>query len=529
MKLKNLSIEETKKTLINLIKEKGYSAADIAAISDFKSAVEINDFNRIHNQYYKNSKDQSLKFSLYYKEKLIDLQKQYDIKTEIETGQINKTDFSIKYNIPLSHLSKIIPELFNDKYIWNKGRAKIGARSQKINFYENIIYNINNIPELNFLKYLISKNTNKKYINISNLVNGNIINLYEEFFNYNNFIDNYPNGLISSFIITSIKNSDLQLLENLGLIYIDNQIYNSSNAETLIENELKKLEVNFIKNDRKQLKNTICDGQELDFYLPDINIGIEVNPSYTHNSNKFNLNKFNNSKPKDYHYNKYLAAKSKGISLIQLYNYDLYDNNFENITIPRLKSRIGRNINQIHADETYIQQSFDIPTIHNFISSNNLIIDLSGDLKYLIYHKKSKEIIGFFELKFINNNNWKLINVIMRNDYHVSKIINKIIKYIKQTTNIKKLIAYTNNDWYDGKSYQNAGFKFIEETGPNVILISNSNSNDIITDNKLIKNLFEFPDIQQFIEFNLKHQYDNKSGYDIIFRSGYKKWIYNFN
>ena len=34
------------------------------------------------------------------------------------------------------------------------------------------------------------------------------------------------------------------------------------------------------------------NGQEIDIYLTDYNIGIEVNPAYSHNSNKYRIPKF---------------------------------------------------------------------------------------------------------------------------------------------------------------------------------------------------------------------------------------------
>lgn len=72
--------------------------------------------------------------------------------------------------------------------------------------------------------------------------------------------------------------------------------------------------VEFIKNDRN-----ILGGLEIDIYLPEFKIGIECNGEYWHASN----NDLPHAHPKDYHFHKFLLAKSKGIRLFQFWGREI--------------------------------------------------------------------------------------------------------------------------------------------------------------------------------------------------------------
>lgn len=62
---------------------------------------------------------------------------------------------------------------------------------------------------------------------------------------------------------------------------------------------------------------TILNGKEIDLYIPQRNFGIEFNGIYWHTENQ--------GKDKNYHYDKYALAKSKGITLLQIWEDDWRD------------------------------------------------------------------------------------------------------------------------------------------------------------------------------------------------------------
>lgn len=72
-----------------------------------------------------------------------------------------------------------------------------------------------------------------------------------------------------------------------------------------------------------EIHNTsILDGKELDIYLPEVAIAIEYNGSPFHAT----LNAIFDDKPKYYHRDKFLLAKSRGVHLISVFDVDYLNN-----------------------------------------------------------------------------------------------------------------------------------------------------------------------------------------------------------
>lgn len=89
---------------------------------------------------------------------------------------------------------------------------------------------------------------------------------------------------------------------------------NTTKIEKIVASLMAGAGVEFIKNDRTPL-----EGLEIDIYLPEYKIGIECNGEYWHASNK----DFPHAHAKDYHFQKFLLAKSKGIRLFQFWGHEI--------------------------------------------------------------------------------------------------------------------------------------------------------------------------------------------------------------
>ena len=87
----------------------------------------------------------------------------------------------------------------------------------------------------------------------------------------------------------------------------------TSDAERDIVNYVQQITNNIILHDREQL-----DGKEIDIYLSDLHIGIEYCGSAFHASE----NAVYENKPKNYHQQKFLLARSKGIRLLTIFDID---------------------------------------------------------------------------------------------------------------------------------------------------------------------------------------------------------------
>nr|DAX54017.1 MAG TPA: endonuclease-like protein [Caudoviricetes sp.] len=108
-----------------------------------------------------------------------------------------------------------------------------------------------------------------------------------------------------------------------------------------ISDFLDNLGINYIKNDR-----TIISPLEIDIFIPDKKIGIEVNGNFWHS--EFG------GKDKNYHINKSKLCEEKGIKLIHIFE-DEIENEF-NIVKSRLSSILGKTENIIYARKCDIRE-----------------------------------------------------------------------------------------------------------------------------------------------------------------------------
>lgn len=115
----------------------------------------------------------------------------------------------------------------------------------------------------------------------------------------------------------------------------------SSKLVLLIINDLRKLGLDFELNNRRVLRTNDMH-REIDIYLPDFKLGIEINPVATHSiDSKMGV------KSKSYHQEKSLLAEECGVGLIHFYDADYYDKRKYNVFLNQLraltqsKTRIG--------------------------------------------------------------------------------------------------------------------------------------------------------------------------------------------
>ena len=89
---------------------------------------------------------------------------------------------------------------------------------------------------------------------------------------------------------------------------------NETNFEVSVQTELENLNLTFDTKNRKIIKPF-----ELDFYISKYNLAIECNGDYWHST-------LVKSSDKNYHLNKYLLCKEKGVRLIQIPESEWYSN-----------------------------------------------------------------------------------------------------------------------------------------------------------------------------------------------------------
>lgn len=353
----------------------------------------------------------------------------------------------------------------------------------------------------------------------------------------------YPsNQLFRLHIAGRFNRTWLRYYRKLELVDVDEssiQSYTgSSNYEAKMMNILDEHHINYIANNRK-----ILDGKEMDFYFPDYQVGIEINPNCTHNSNEYALTSnrvmYNSYKQPNYHYQKYLKAKEKGITLIQWFSNDLVDEQFINITIPRLLSMLNGYKHRYYARKISIRKASksEKKQIQAFIDMHHSQQNTPASEYWGFWNDDKLIAAASFKIK---QNTAELKRLCFPDDTQIIGGVSKLIKsFFREHDEIQDVTSFSDNNLGNGDGYRQAGAKFIGETGPSLKYISWSDPSDayswliatswgakkgVIAKDSGNRIFDTQSQINKYVECELKHRTDNKFGYDKIYTAGSKKW-----
>ncbi len=232
-----------------------------------------------------------------------------------------------------------------------------------------------------------------------------------------------------------------------------------SKPQLFIQDFLNQNNIKYIQNNRK-----IISPFEIDFYLPDYNLGIEVHGLYYHGEL--------NGKGKNYHLNKSKMAQKNNVKLIQIFEDEIL--NQKKIVLSKLSNELKLNNIKIDARKCNIKEiTSDIKK--KFLDENHLQGDCKDTLRYgLFYKDELVSVITFGKRKITGSNketNWELIRFCNKNYQSVRGGFNKLLSYVIKQNGIKNFITYADCRWsgldYTKTVYHKNNFKFIEITSPN--------------------------------------------------------------
>jgi hypothetical protein len=279
-----------------------------------------------------------------------------------------------------------------------------------------------------------------------------------------------------------------------------------SSYEAAIREELSK----YVNTPIYTGDKTILNPLELDLYLPDYNLAIEINGLYWH-SEKCGKNKW-------YHKYKTDKCKEKNITLIHIFEDEWIEK--KEIVINRILSKLK--LNKTSYARKYTVKEVDLKIARSFLNDHHIqgygansvyhygLYDTENNLKAVMTFstlsiaKGSKHIEGNFEL-----NRFASIGNIVGG---ASKLFAYFIKMVNPT----KIISYADLRWNTGNLYEKLGFTFTGNTMPNYFYVKGTSR---IHRFKLRKQEHEPKDISEKI---LREQ----QGYYRIWDCGSSKWVW---
>lgn len=239
---------------------------------------------------------------------------------------------------------------------------------------------------------------------------------------------------------------------------VQNFIRDNGIISTNKENRLERLIREFLTSNNikfEQNNRTIIYPKELDFYLPEYAIGIELCGLYWH-STKINQNKLHIRQ-------KYDSCKNKGIRLITIFEDEIQDK-FD-IVLNRL-TQILNLIRPIGFARKCIVREIDARDGIDFLNKYHI----QGSGKNSLYigaflDNKLVSVMSFSNRNPAKGQHNKTVELNrFVNPFSVVGIASRLFKYYIKKFNPTEVLSYSDNRWNTGNLYSILGFTLIRTT-----------------------------------------------------------------
>lgn len=300
----------------------------------------------------------------------------------------------------------------------------------------------------------------------------------------------------------------LKILQQYGEEYLLNWIKEiKKNARSFYEDLLIKY-IQSVKNTKIETNiRTIIKPKEIDIYLPEYKLGIEVHGHYYHSDEYVDLN---------YHKLKSDLSDNAGITLLQIFDVDIE----EKLEIVKsiISGKLGLST-RIYARNCEIR-SIDNQQYRTFLNENHFQGYAPAVSKLgLFYEDELISVMSFSKSRYSKENKIELIRLCYKKGVSVIGGASKLFNYyIKEHPNIEHIISFCERDLFNGSVYEKLGFKLISVNPPSYFYVKNNKKH-----NRLSFQKHKLSSILPIFDPNLTEKQNMKvNGYKIIYTSGQK-------
>lgn len=243
-----------------------------------------------------------------------------------------------------------------------------------------------------------------------------------------------------------------------------------SNMESEVIGAIKNIcpNIQIIHNDRTQIKPL-----EIDIYLPEYKLGIECNPTITHNAS-FADPWGNPPKHYKYHQHKSELAAAAGIFLFQLFSYEWYQH--KDIVLSMLRNLLHVNETKIGARKTYVCE-VSVREAKQFLNANHRQGYAVAPVMLGLRTLKDNELVSVMtfsrprtSLGKSNSSDgwWELSRFCSKLGYSVQGGASKLLTHFR-STHSGNIFSFSDVAHTRGKLYQALGFVQKHITEPSYV------------------------------------------------------------
>lgn len=274
----------------------------------------------------------------------------------------------------------------------------------------------------------------------------------------------------------------------------------------------------------------IIKPKEIDLWMPEYSIGVEYDPTFTHNST---VGAFGGDRPKSpsYHKHKSDAVREQGAFLFHIFGYEWV--NSKQIIKSMLRNLFGKNSESIGARKLHV----DVVPYEDaciFLNTNHLQGSVSAKV-FLGLYSDSSELISIMTFNRMrstvgktsdcDDSVWELSRFCNKLNTSVPGGASKLLKHFIDMYHPKKIISFSDDAHARGNLYDKLGFTKIHTTAPRYVWVDRYDKlvyNRVACQKNKLRKLLSDPDID--IEHKTEVEIMTDHGFLQVFNSGVTKW-----
>ena len=261
--------------------------------------------------------------------------------------------------------------------------------------------------------------------------------------------------------------------------------------------------------------------KEIDIFLPEYNLGIEVNPTSSHNSSVPFIDD-NDILPPSYHRRKSDLCSEKDIFLFHLFGYEW---NHRNEVIKSILSNlIGVYQRKIYARKCIVKEVTSSECIQ-FMNKNHRQSYAASSIRLGLYF--NSELVSL--MTFVNNKDgsYELNRFCSKLGYQVVGGASKLFKHFLRTVECEKVVSYSDFARSRGSLYETLGFHFVSLSDPSYVWV------DVKSDMYYHRSNCQKSNLKKLLgddSIDIEHETERSimlnHGYVQVYDSGVKRWEY---
>lgn len=255
--------------------------------------------------------------------------------------------------------------------------------------------------------------------------------------------------------------------------------WQSCQYENKLHKFLNNLNIEFTTNTR-----SVISPYELDVFIPDKNIAIEIDGLYWHSDAKI--------KDKNYHLMKQNMCQSIDVRLIHIFEDEIRDK--WQIVKSRIKAALGLTPYKIQARKCTVKE-IDSKLANKFIEKYHIQGSAKSSVNMgLFYKNRLCAVMTFCKSRFNKKYEWELLRYCTLSNFNVIGGAGKLLRYFRNEYK-SSVISYADKRWSDGKLYKQLGFNELTDSPPAYWYVKNQNRyNRVLFQKHKLKNKLELFD-----------------------------------